>query len=76
MMTTNTPKCDRTSLSAAASRIAGAIWDDYARLEPGTPAERLRIAASWRNFGTDGDLTADDRDALRTLASSAEMAGL
>lgn len=50
-------------VSAAASQIAGAIYDDAT----GTVSARLHAAYSWTNQGTDGDLTGEDRQALLML---------
>jgi hypothetical protein len=59
-------------INIKANNIAGAIWED--REQEGTLAEQLEAAANWRNLGTDGDLTAEDRSALRALAREARRA--
>ena len=58
------------SIHEQARQIAGCSWDD--RDTSGTLAEQLRRVASQPNFGSDGDLSADDRAALRSLAALAE----
>jgi hypothetical protein len=50
-------------ISRAASQIAGAIYDDAS----GTVLARIHLATAWTNQGTDGDLTSEDRIALRLL---------
>lgn len=50
-------------VSLAASRIAGAIYDDAT----GTTEERLEAVIGHKNLGTDGDLTSEDRNALELL---------
>lgn len=55
-------------IARAASEIAGAAFDDA----EGTLAERLRKAMEHKNLGTDGDLTAEDRDALGLLLEALE----
>lgn len=52
-----------TRIAAAAQQIAGAIFGSAA----GSLEDRLQAAIAWRNLGTDGDLTSEDRDALRLL---------
>lgn len=64
----------KSEISAKASSIAGALWDD--RTKTGTLADQLTAAANWRNMGTDGDLTDSDRAELRELAAAAKEAGL
>lgn len=55
---------DTTStIAQAAYRIAGDIFGDA----EGTLEQRLVAAIEWKNRGTDGDLTPQDRDALRSL---------
>lgn len=61
-----------TEISRKASDIAGAIWDD--RRLCGTIEEQLLTVASAVPMGTDGDLTAEDRRALRDLARDARSA--
>ena len=58
---------ETSALSQAASQIAGEIFDNAA----GSLEERLEAAIRWRNLGTDGDLSADDRDGLRLLLDAA-----
>jgi hypothetical protein len=65
---------NRTEISIKASNIAGALWDD--RQKTGSLAEQLRAVASEPAHGTDGDLNAEDRAALQSLATTAEEAGL
>lgn len=50
-------------ISIAASKIAGACYDDA----EGTLAERLATVRDIANLGSDGDLTQADRDAIDTL---------
>lgn len=59
-------------ISRKANDIAGAIWEDRER--EGTLSDQLETAANWRNLGTDGDLTAEDRRELRALAQEARNA--
>ena len=54
-------------IAAAANSIAGSAFSAAA----GTLEERLETAIGWRNLGTDGDLTHEDRDALRRLLDAA-----
>lgn len=50
-------------ISAAASKIAGAIYDDAT----GTVDQRLEFCIGWKNQGSDGELTSEDRNALGLL---------
>lgn len=63
---------NRTEIISQASTIAGALWDD--REKTGTLADQLRTAAGEREHGTEGDLTAEDRAALLSLADAAMSA--
>ena len=67
-MTTMTNK----EISRKASQIAGALWDD--REKHGDLEEELLAVANGADLGTDGDLTAEDRRALRDLARDARSA--
>ena len=51
-------------IASAAMAIAGCIFEDC---EETTLASRLEYCLKWRNYGTDGDLTQDDRGALKLL---------
>jgi len=63
-------KIETTPLIAdAANRIAGAIFEDCT--EDGPLSERLEAVLSWRNLGTDCDLTIEDRTAVRLLLDAA-----
>ena len=67
----------RQDLGRRAAQIAGACWDDRGKDIRKLPlAEQIRWAANIPAAGTDGDLTDDDRTALRALAVAAQEAGL
>lgn len=52
------------SIASAARFIAGCIFEDC---EETTLVGRLEYCLKWRNYGTDADLTQDDREGLRLL---------
>lgn len=52
-----------SEIAHAAFAIAGDIFGDA----EGTLKQRLLVAINWKNRGTDGDLTPQDREALRWL---------
>lgn len=61
----NTTAAINTALiSQAASKIAGAAWDDATETDL---VARLQAVRNTPRLGTDGDLTNVDRDALDTL---------
>ena len=59
-----TAAINTTLISQAASKIAGAAWDDATETDL---VARLQAVHNTPRLGTDGDLTNVDRDALDTL---------
>lgn len=64
MKTQNIEKSIRTQ----AEQIAGCSWEDQYAGSTDSLAGDLMACADQPNAGSDGDLTANDRSALRTLA--------
>jgi hypothetical protein len=58
-------------IAQAAMTIAGSIFEEC---NQPTLVDKLRHCCSWRNQGTDGDLTRADRESLQLLLDEAEAA--
>ena len=63
-------KMNMIEIKKRAAEIAGCAWDDRAKI--GNIADQLRAVAYAPVAGTDGDLSAEDREELLNLASLAE----
>ena len=62
---------DEQRIARAAVKIAGSIFEDC---HQSTLVDKLRHCSTWRNQGTDDDLTQADREGLRLLLDAAEAA--
>ena len=59
---------DEQRIARAAMAIAGCIFEDC---DQSTLVDKLRHCSTWRNQGTDDDLTHSDREGLRLLLDAA-----
>jgi len=59
-----------TDIAAEARQVGQAAYDDAETRHP--LSARIREAAEWPDYGSDGDFTPQQRERLRELADDAE----
>lgn len=68
MTTVHTGYSDEQKIAAAAALLAGSIFESA---DGDSLAADIEFCLRWKNLGSDGDLTAADRDGLRILLDAA-----
>lgn len=59
-------------INAAMSNVSGDIWDTWSKEQSETLTGRIDAVLGWKNLGTDGDLSDNDREVIRGLRRIAE----